>query len=346
MDNRTQKKDFNEIKMEDIIDLKFLQELQDNFSKGTGTASVSIDDTGSPVTEGSCFTDFCMKLTRGCKIGNERCQECDKKGGEESYRTGKPAVYTCHAGLTDYAAPIVLQGKIIGSVIGGQVLTAPPDEDKFRKIALEIGVDPNEYIEALRKVKVVEKDRVEAIAKVLYMMANTLSKLGYNQYKLEHMGKNINESLQQISQAMEGLASSAVTVSENQQSLNKEIQSIKELSSKIYEIIGSIKSIADQTKMLGLNAAIEAARAGEFGKGFGVVSDEIRKLSDSSKETAAKVIELTSNIQTSVSKTLETSDYTSKTTENEAASIQQINSGLQEVLSMTTEMKELAHDLK
>ncbi|WP_406543633.1 methyl-accepting chemotaxis protein [Clostridium ljungdahlii] len=145
---------------------------------------------------------------------------------------------------------------------------------------------------------------------------------------------------------MEGLASSAVTVSENQQSLNKEIQSIKELSSKIYEIIGSIKSIADQTKMLGLNAAIEAARAGEFGKGFGVVSDEIRKLSDSSKETAAKVIELTSNIQTSVSKTLETSDYTSKTTENEAASIQQINSGLQEVLSMTTEMKELAHDLK
>ncbi|WP_275507584.1 hypothetical protein [Clostridium ragsdalei] len=72
----------------------------------------------------------------------------------------------------------------------------------------------------------------------------------------------------------------------------------------------------------------------------------MRKLSDSSKETAARVIELTSNIQTSVSKTLETSDYTSKTTENEAASIQQINSGLQEVLSMTIEMKELAHDLK
>ncbi|WP_175412912.1 hypothetical protein [Clostridium sp. AWRP] len=54
---------------------------------------------------------------------------------------------------------------------------------------------------------------------------------------------------------MEGLASSAATVSENQQSLSKEIESIKELSSKIYEIIGSIKSIADQTKMLGLNAA-------------------------------------------------------------------------------------------
>ncbi|WP_341467295.1 hypothetical protein [Clostridium autoethanogenum] len=46
MDNKTQQKDFKEIKMEDIIDLKFLQELQDNFSKGTGTASVSIDDTG------------------------------------------------------------------------------------------------------------------------------------------------------------------------------------------------------------------------------------------------------------------------------------------------------------
>lgn len=121
MDNKTQQKDFNEIKIGDIIDLKFLQEFQDNFSKGTGTASISIDDIGSPVTEGSCFTDFCMKLTRGCKIGSERCQECDKKGGEESYRTGKPAVYTCHAGLTDYAAPKYYKAKLLAVLL----------EDKF-----------------------------------------------------------------------------------------------------------------------------------------------------------------------------------------------------------------------
>ncbi|MHC6179021.1 PocR ligand-binding domain-containing protein [Clostridium sp. JNZ X4-2] len=338
--------DTDNIEIANVIDLDFLQKFQDDFAKSVGMAAIASDDKGKPVVKASEFTDFCMKMTRGSEIGNKRCERCDKEGGLESYKTGKPAIYSCHAGLTDYAAPILLNGKVIGNMLGGQVLTEPPDEGKFRKIAVEIGVDPDEYIKALRKIKIIGKDRIEAAANVLYMTSNTLSKLGYNQHRLRNMGKNVNESLDQISASMEELSSSAMTVSENQQSLNKEIQNIKELSEKIYKIVGAIKSIADQIKMLGLNAAIEAARAGEYGKGFGVVSDEIRKLSDSSKETAVKIVELTSNIQESVSKTLEASEHTSRITENQAAAIEQINSGLQEIVSMSSKMNELAESLE
>lgn len=331
------------LSIKDLIDIDFLQRFQDNFAKSVGMASIASDNTGAPITEPSCFTDFCMKFTRASELGNKKCMECDKKGGEESMSTGKPFINTCHAGLIDFAAPIFLEGKLMGNMLGGQVLTSPPDESKFRKIAEEIGVDPEEYIKALRKVKIVDKERIEAAAEVLYIIANTLSRMGYEQYKLKHMSEGISSSLSQVSSAMEELSASSVVVSENQHSLNNEIQNIEQISTTINEVLNSIKSIADQTKMLGLNAAIEAARVGDVGRGFNVVAKEIRKLSDSSKQTAMKITDLTSSIQNSVSKTIEMSKYTSSTTEKQTYSIEEINASVEEVLSMTEEMRKLAH---
>lgn len=335
-------KNLNNLQLEDVIDLDFLQSFQENFAKSVGMASIATNINGEPITNPSCFTDFCMNFTRKTQLGNRRCIECDKKGGEESTKSRRPAIYTCHAGLTDFAAPILLEGKQIGAIIGGQVITSPPDESKFRKIAEEIDVNPEKYIQALRKVKIVERERIESAAEVLYMVANTLSKLGYEQYKLRYMSESINDSLEQISAAMDHLSTSSITVSENQHSLNDEIQNIQNISVEISEILGFIKGIADQTKMLGLNAAIEAARAGELGKGFSVVAKEIRKLSDNSKNTIIKISELTSNIQDSVTKTLDKSNNTFATTENQTSTIEEINASVQEVLSMTEQMKSLA----
>lgn len=58
---------------------------------------------------------------------------------------------------------------------------------------------------------------------------------------------------------------------------------------KVDQLTGEILSISSQTNLLALNASIEAARAGEAGRGFAVVADEIRKLADSSRETANKI---------------------------------------------------------
>lgn len=67
------------------------------------------------------------------------------------------------------------------------------------------------------------------------------------------------------------------------------------------EIVGIIQDISKQTTLLGLNASIEAARAGDSGKGFAVVAQEIRKLSNTSKESINKIDTIIKYISNSIS---------------------------------------------
>jgi methyl-accepting chemotaxis protein len=78
------------------------------------------------------------------------------------------------------------------------------------------------------------------------------------------------------------------------------ITNLEQVTREIGEITGTITSIAGQTNMLALNAAIESARAGEHGKGFAIVSEEVRKLSDETRQAAEKINNLIYTIQSEV----------------------------------------------
>lgn len=331
------------IQLKDILDIELLQRFQDNFAESMDLASVTVDMQGNPVTNPSSYTSFCMNYTHSTKIGDDRCAQSHKRGGEEAAKLGKPYIYTCHAGLIDFAAPIIVDGTQIGTILGGQILTSKPKEENFKKTAREIGVNEEEYIKAANDVKISTEKNIKAAAEVLFIVANSLSKVGYQQLKLKTASEDLVESFSQISATMEELASSSVTITNNQETLNKEIVNVKNISEHINEILGSIKSIADQTKMLGLNAAIEAARAGDAGRGFGVVATEIRKLSESSKETAMQIVKLTADIQASVKTTLEASESTMTNTEQQSAAIEETSASVEELMALTNELNEMAN---
>ena len=151
--------------------------------------------------------------------------------------------------------------------------------------------------------------------------------------------------MQEIASVMEEIAASASEINVNESNLAETIREVQGISGQINEILNFIRSVADQTKMLGLNAAIEAARAGEHGRGFGVVAEEIRKLSDQSKETAEQIRRLTREIEEKVAKAGEASVNSVKQSQEQAAATEEVTASVMEMASMAEKLTGIAKSL-
>jgi len=329
----------------DIIDRSTLQSLQDAFADATGMAALTTDDTGS-VTELSNGTDFCMNFTRKSRVGCERCNKCDLKGGEESSKTGRPAVYYCHGGLVDFAAPIILNGKHIGSLIGGQVLPEPPDEEKFRKIAKEIGVDPDKYIEALRKIKIVPKQQIDAAANLLYQMANALSQVGYQRLlAVQKTGESeaaidgINEKFDAVQNQIDVVCEDMTTVNRAFEDIEKATDSSVRAVESTDSIIKAIESASTQLTLIGFNASIEAKRAGAAGAGFNVIAQEVRNLADRNTKLAGEVESTLNDIKKAI-------NGINEQLKSMTANVNENAKSIAELKTMLDETSELVHSIK
>ena len=193
MEQRTDLTEYD-LSLTDLIDVDTLQKIQDAFADMAGAAALTTDVNGVAVTKGSNFTDFCMKYTRQSQEGCARCEQCDHLGAELALKEGRSVVYPCHAGLLDFAAPIMANGKMVGCFIGGQVLTEKPNPDKMRQVAKEIDVDPDEYWEAAEKVNVVPQAMLDRATVSLFTLANVLSDIAYSKYLMYHA----NEELKRV----------------------------------------------------------------------------------------------------------------------------------------------------
>ncbi len=122
---------------------------------------------------------------------------------------------------------------------------------------------------------------------------------------------SVNQSVEKMASSFESLSSNASIGFEKQQNVNERIQQIESQSELLVEANQAIANIAEQTNLLAMNAAIEAAHAGDAGKGFSVVADEIRKLSETSGEQTQTITKQLSSIRASISDVYEASSETS-----------------------------------
>lgn len=252
------------MRIEEFADMKQFERIMSNWAVATGLATVAIGTDGKYISKCYNFTDFCSKYTRGSAEGKSRCEKCDKEGN---------GVYNCHAGLIDFSIDLVVKGEKVGAVIGGQVLSQHPDEEKFRQVAREIGVNEDRYIEALGKVTVKSEGAIKASAELLGEVLNDYINVEYERKQNAGLSGKLTGGVERANVLVDEV-----------------IAGTKEL-----------KAIQGRQKILALNASIEAARAGEVGAGFSIVAKEVEKLSESSSVVNSKIESLINEIDQIVS---------------------------------------------
>jgi len=186
------------ISLKDIIDVETMQKIQDNFSAVTKLAAVTVDFKGEPITEYSNFTNFCTRVREvgACK---EHCYQSDAFGGIKAARSGKPAIYRCHAGLYDMAVPIIFEGQFLGSILAGQVhlneskVDYPHSKNEISQEAEDF-LASDEAKELIDEVLITTDEHMKNSANLLSIMGNYVVRNGFAEY----MQNELNEKNQKL----------------------------------------------------------------------------------------------------------------------------------------------------
>ncbi|WP_315904836.1 methyl-accepting chemotaxis protein [Vibrio fluvialis] len=196
-----------------------------------------------------------------------------------------------------------------------------------------------------------QQDEITMVATAVTEMASATAEIAGN---ADNTAKNANQSVELGAQGYQQMQQSKHSIDLLAQELTGAVNIIGELeehANEISTILSTIRAIAEQTNLLALNAAIEAARAGEQGRGFAVVADEVRVLSQrthaSTEEIQTKIAGLqkvTSNavsVMTESHKLVETSVSDVNQT---GESLQAISEAIQLISDMATQIASAAEE--
>jgi len=184
------------------------------------------------------------------------------------------------------------------NIIAGSTSEISATTNQFASSTSEISASVNETVTSLKEVK-----------QTTNASSDKASSMATRAKDVVITARNGDKAVEETIEAMNNIQSQMISIAES-------IVGLSEKSQSIGEIISSVDDLAEQSRLLAVNAAIEAVKAGEQGKGFSVVAGEIKSLAEQSKQSTAQIRKILTDIQKATSTAVMATEQGNKAVEN------------------------------
>ena len=158
--------------------------------------------------------------------------------------------------------------------------------------------------------------------------------------ELEQISRNTRASVKTGQKLVSDIVTQTAQIEQENTMVKENMSALHTHTKDMQKIIGIIQQISAQTNLLALNASIEAARAGDAGKGFAVVAEEIRVLSEQTKQSTENIEEIINKLDQNATDTITSMDHVMNKIGDQVAMIHEIEEDFAGIRSGMSDLKE------
>ncbi len=164
---------------------------------------MAIIDLNAKILASSDWQRACTKFHRVHPVTLQRCIESNTRLFRQVEEGRKLSIHRCENGLTDCAAPIIIEGHHVANLFVGQFFTSKPDMAFFRAQQQAMEFDESSYLDAIAEIPVIAEERLPAILQLLTSLASLIATLSMAEYRARHTREQIDQVVSERTQELQ-----------------------------------------------------------------------------------------------------------------------------------------------